>query len=98
MMRLYTDAIILLMLIACGEVTSYPADSTNCQPYHETYSHSVIYCGEEQDVFITCNPRVRREEQVENCVNNSDLLKSSEECYSKNICMDIPAWENEGEE
>lgn len=96
-MRLYTDAIVLLMLIGCGEVTSYPADSDQCQPYHETYSHSVVYCGDEQSVFIACNPRVHPEEQVEDCVSDL-LLKSSDECYSKNVCMNIPAWESEGEE
>ena len=93
-MRFYTDAIVLLMLVGCGEVTSYPVDSQQCQPYHETYSHSVTYCGDEQSVYIACNPRVRRGDQVDGCVDDL-LLKSSEEegCYSENVCMDLAEWE-----
>lgn len=90
-MRLYTDAIVLLMLVACGEATtSYPANSVECQPYHETYSHSVTYCGDEQSVFIACNPRVRLGDQVDGCIDDL-LLKSFEEegCYSENVCMEL---------
>ncbi len=99
-MRFYTDAIVLLMLVACGtETTSHPVDSVECQPYHETYSHSVTRCydeeGEEtQSVYIACNPRARPDERYEDCVNDV-LLKSHNDssCISENICMNL--WEEE---
>ncbi len=100
MMRFYTDAIVLLMLVACGDVTHLPADSAECQPYHETYSHSVTRCydeesGEEtQNVYIACNPRARPGDRYEGCVNDL-LLKSYDaiNCFSENICMNL--WEEE---
>ena len=91
MVFIFTDALVLTLLLACGtETTSYPVDSEECQPYHETYSHSVTRCGEEKSVYIACNPRER--EQTQGCVDDL-LLKSSEEegCYSENVCMDL--WE-----
>ena len=94
-MKYFTDAIVLLMLVACGETSSYPVDSEVCQPYHEAYSHSVTLCfdeeGEEtQSVYFACNPRVRPGDRREGCVNDI-LLKSREEedCYFENVCMNL---------
>lgn len=87
-MKYFTDAVVLLMLVACGDTSSYPVDSEECQPYHEAYSHSVTYCGDEQSVYFACNPRARRGDQVEGCVDDL-LLKSSEDCYSENVCMNL---------
>tara|TARA_A200000113_G_scaffold225264_2_gene245552 strand:- start:779 stop:1093 length:315 start_codon:yes stop_codon:yes gene_type:complete len=97
MVFIFTDALVLTLLLACGtETTSYPVDSEECQPWHETYSHSVTHCGEEQSVYIACNPRVRSGDQVPGCVD--DLLlkcfeESEEDCFSENVCMNL--WEEE---
>ena len=91
-------SILLVFLIACGtETTSYPISSERCQPYHETYSHSVIHCfdaqgAESQSVYFACNPRVRPGDRQEGCVSDL-LLKSSDECYSENVCMNVADWE-----
>ena len=97
-MKFYTDAIFLLMLVACGETTNYPVDSEFCQPYHETYSHSVTRCFDEegnetQNVYIACNPRIRPGDRHEGCVNDLLLKSAGESCYSENICMNL--WEEE---
>ena len=92
-MFIFTDALVLMLLLACGtETTSYSIDSEECQPWHENYSHSVTHCEEGQSIFIACNPRVRNRDQVPGCVD--DLLlkcfeESDENCYSENVCMNL---------
>ncbi len=101
MVFIFTDALVLTLLLACGtETTSHTIDSNECQPYHETYSHSVTRChdeesGEEtQSVYIACNPRARPGDRYEGCVNDL-LLKSYDavNCFSENVCMNL--WEEE---
>jgi len=89
------------MLVACGDATHYPVDSVECQPYHETYSHSVTRCydeegGETQNVYIACNPRARPGDRYEGCVNDVLLKSHVDNCSSENICMN--SWEEEEEE
>ena len=95
MVFIFTDALILTLLLACGtETTSYPVDSVSCQPYHETYSHSVTRCYDEdgdetQSVYIACNPRARPGDRYEGCVDDLLLKSVEDDCYSENICMNL---------
>ena len=90
-MFIFTDALVLTLLLACGtETTSYSVDSEECQPWQETYSHSVIHCGEEQSVYIACNPRVRSGDQILGCVDDLLLFEEDDEnCYPENVCMNL---------
>ena len=96
MVFIFTDALFLTLLLACGtETTSYPIGSEECLPWHETYSHSVTRCldeeGEEtQSIYIACNPRIRSSDQVPGCIDDILLKRFEEEdnnCYSENVCM-----------
>lgn len=82
--------LIAILLFACGDETTEPAETEECQPYHSGYSHTVTYCGEDtednvQSVFILCNPRVLTARE---CVEDLALGELEDNCFSKNICLE----------
>jgi len=85
--------VLALLVFACGseEEMAFPVDSEECQPYHETYSHSVTRCNEEvTNVFQLCNPRTLERET--GCLDDL-MLKQAEECFTENVCMTLADWE-----
>ena len=74
------------LLFGCGhELGDETGGEEACQPYHDTYSHTVTYCDDEAtNMFIFCNPR---ELNTQGCV--SDPVRELEDnCYSENICLE----------
>jgi len=80
---------IALAVIGCGE--EFVEVEKDCQPYNESYSHTVIYCGEAeqenvQNVFTLCNPRDRA---PMDCVGDLALMNLDDDCFAANVCWSV---------
>ena len=82
-----------IALIGCGDGLPDKDFGSECEVYHEMYSHTVLFCGGRdvdnvEDVFQVCNYQRRATEQVENCVSNFDLMEFDDECEVQHVCLE----------
>jgi len=79
-----------IILLGCVAELGDPG-SSECQPYDEAYSHTVVHCDSAvrenaQNVFVLCNPR-ELEDQPEPCSDDlvlRDLVE--DDCVVTNVC------------
>lgn len=81
--------VVVLLIFGCGK--EFVEVETNCQPYDDNYSHTVIYCGElkeenVQNVFNLCNPRIP---DRMDCVEDIALMNLGDDCFAANVCWSV---------
>ena len=88
----------LLLLVACGQVGPETNNDEGCEPYYESYSHTLLSCEDYEDAFRVCNSRQHLSERDPNCVT-CDLMEFEEGCDLTHICFtNLAYWEeNDGE-
>jgi hypothetical protein len=79
----------VLLAFGCGE--EFVEVQGDCQPYSDSYSHTVIYCGEPtqdnvENVFTLCNPRIA---EPQDCVEDLALMNLADDCFAANVCWSV---------
>ena len=83
--------VLALVVIGCGELPEKDFGN-ECEVHDEMYSHSVVFCGGREaedvaDVFIACNPRVQRDDQMrKECIQSYDLMDLEPNCEMQHVC------------
>lgn len=83
--------VLALALIGCNNALSDNDFDPECQVYDEEYSHTVLFCPDDdaqsvEDVFQVCNHRHRADNQIDGCTPNFDLMEFDDDCSVRHFC------------